>query len=66
MNQNEKYQTVETMRKFGGSFVAALANAYAVADSNNSARVEAAFPDYIKEYGPSGRFHPQGGGPSAQ
>ena len=53
---SEKFQTIETMRRYGGGFVKALAEAYAKADAENSARIEKAFPEYIKKYGPEGEF----------
>lgn len=53
---DERYKTIETMRQYGGGFVKALAEAYAKADTDNSSRIETAFPDYMKKYGPDGEF----------
>jgi hypothetical protein len=38
------------MEKIGGSFVRALVDLYYRADSNNKARVRAAFPEYFERY----------------
>lgn len=56
MDEINKFETIGNMSIYGGSFVKALAVAYAKADSTNSARIEMAFPDYIKKYGPDGDF----------
>lgn len=41
---------VETMKRYGGSFVQALAEAWSRADSENVRRLKAAFPEYWKRY----------------
>ncbi len=50
MTWDERIKTIRAMEKFGGSFVKALATAWQRADENNSARIEAAFPEYIEKY----------------
>lgn len=41
---------IEAMRKFGGSFAAALALACMKADENNLQRIKDAFPDMWERY----------------
>lgn len=41
---------IEAMEKYGGSFVAALAQAARRADADNLARLKKAFPEYWKQY----------------
>lgn len=38
------------MRHFGGGFVKQLAEAWALADKDNSRRLEKAFPEYVSKY----------------
>jgi hypothetical protein len=57
MNDHVKYYTIKAMEYFGGSFVQALARAYSVADAENANRIETAFPEYLEEYGPTGKFY---------
>lgn len=54
MNSDERIQTIRAMRRFGGSFVRALASALEVADEHNAAKLVAAFPEYMRTYGPGG------------
>lgn len=44
------YDVAQTMIRFGGSFVAALAQAWCRADDRNQQRIQEAFPDYWTEY----------------
>jgi hypothetical protein len=44
-------RVVEAMRRYGGSFVQALAEAASRADDNNLARLKQAFPEYWQKYG---------------
>jgi len=44
------YEVVDAMRIYGGSFVQALALAFARADSENNRRLKAAFPELWAEY----------------
>ena len=54
MNHDEKLVTIRAMTMYGGSFVNALAQAWLLADEDNCRRIEAAFPEYMKKYGPGG------------
>jgi len=53
VNQGLKLEVVENMRKYGGSFVWALAECIARADRINLFKLCEAFLDYILEYEPS-------------
>lgn len=50
MEWNQRIATIKAMQVYGGSFVKALANAWQHADEQNSAKIEAAFPEYIEKY----------------
>ena len=50
MTHNEMLQVNRAMRKFGGSFVRALAEAWLHADEENFAKIEATWPEYIAKY----------------
>ena len=50
IKKTNDYYIREAMRSFGGSFVQALAECLEHADPINYAKLEAAFPEYIKEY----------------
>jgi len=50
------YRTFLAMELHGGSFCAALANAWYKADAGNKARIEAAFPHLLKAFGPDSKF----------
>ena len=56
MNDTEIFEMTERMEKFGGSFVAALSRAIRCADFSNKNKIFQAFPNYVEEYGPNGRF----------
>lgn len=56
MNAQERYAFTQTLKHFGGSFVAALGELYQVADAHNCARLDAAFPDIVERYGPGSYF----------
>jgi hypothetical protein len=49
MNE-EEFEIVERMGKFGGSFVQSLAGCFYRADRNNIERLKKAFPEYWLEY----------------
>lgn len=51
-NHDLKLDIAQNMMKFGGSFVQALGEALLHADSNNTIKIETAFPEYIEEYHP--------------
>lgn len=50
MNKPEDFEVIDAMRRYGGSFVRALAETAACADCNNLRRLKEAFPDYWKHY----------------
>ena len=56
MEHDEKLKLVETMKRFGGSFVKALAECIILVDMNNLAKLQKAFPQEFKAYGKSGPF----------
>ena len=45
-----KLETVLAMKRRGGSFAKALADAWMAADPINQAKLEAAFADYFNKY----------------
>ena len=47
---NQRIATINAMQIYGGNFVKALANAWQHADQENSAKIEAAWPEYIEKY----------------
>lgn len=56
---------IEAMRRFGGSFAAAIADAASKADASNFARLRAAFPELWEEYQAAAAIlHQQGRGPA--
>jgi len=44
------FDVIETMIHLGGSFVRALGHAWRAADTDNRARLRAAFPEYWDRY----------------
>lgn len=50
MSEDRNYWMVMAMKRYGGSFVAALGEAIIHADSINFGRLEDAFPDYFQDY----------------
>ena len=48
--ETEKYFVAQGMRKFGGSFITALGEALAHADTNNTRKIKETWKDYWKEY----------------
>lgn len=49
-DHDEMLEISGAMLQFGGSFVKALAAAWRLADEDNSARIVAAFPEYVAKY----------------
>ena len=47
---DQDMKVVETMEKYGGSFVQALAVCFRRADQFNLAKLKEAFPEYWKQY----------------
>lgn len=56
MTKAQQQRTLSTMRTHGGSFASALAEAWSLADSNNSTRLGAAFDDLVSSYGPTSAY----------
>lgn len=50
MDHDEKLDMVDSMKRFGGSFVKALAECFVLADDLNLAKLEQAFPELMKKY----------------
>jgi len=50
LTEEEKFAMMDNMRKYGGSFVQALAEAFARADVFNFHRLELAFPELVERY----------------
>lgn len=50
MKHDDRLKVIKSMKAYGGSFVQALAQAWMFADEQNSAKIEAAFADYIERY----------------
>lgn len=44
------HEVIRAMRKYGGSFVVALAHAAAQADTENLRRIKTAWPEYWMQY----------------
>ena len=57
MTWDERVGTIKAMRIYGGGFVNALAEAWRLADANNSARIESSFADYMEKYGPHSELY---------
>jgi len=50
MNDVMKFEMIEAMRKYGGSFVVSLADCFMRADSFNFEKLCRAFPEYVEQY----------------
>jgi hypothetical protein len=50
MNWNDRIKTIQAMKECGCSFVRRLAAAWQCADDENSAKIEAAWPEYLAKY----------------
>lgn len=49
MNE-EEFEIVQAMRKYGGGFVQSLSEAFSHADRGNFFKLKNAFPEYWEEY----------------
>lgn len=56
MNSTEFHAMIVLMEKYGGSFVASIAQALRYADRTNKQRLLDAFPDLVEKYGPNTQF----------
>ncbi len=50
------FETMRLARKYGGGFIASLANTYCYADIHNRRKIHATWPELFEEYGPGGIF----------
>lgn len=50
MKHNQKIAMCKAMKVDGGGFVSNLAECFYIADSDNQARLEKAFPEYVERY----------------
>ncbi len=50
LTETEELEAVERMKKYGGGFVSALADAWTHADANNKTRLRSTFRDYLMQY----------------
>lgn len=50
LTEEERYKTSEAMKRFGGSFVSCIAQAWINGDPFNRRKVENQFANYFKEY----------------
>ena len=48
--ENKDFEIVDTMKRFGGSFVKSLADACFKADAENLERIKKAFPEIWERY----------------
>lgn len=62
----QDFETIETMKRFGGSFVKNLAECFRTADEINFRKLRATFPDYWNQYAEMARVarHMKKGGPT--
>lgn len=57
MTEAEQLQAIRLMRVYGGSFAGHIADAWLVADSHNTLRLAAAFPDLLEKFHPKNWSH---------
>ena len=50
MSRDDMLYMVDSMLRYGGSFVKALSECFILADRENLARLFATFPEYVKQY----------------
>lgn len=58
MKEDEKFQMMEAMRKYGGGFMQCLAECFQHADADNLQRLLKAFPEYVERYTAMGKMTP--------
>ena len=49
MNE-EEFKVIESMRKYGGSFIKSLSECFSYADITNFRKLKNAFPEYWEKY----------------
>lgn len=59
MTTTQLHRTFVAMQQHGGGFCSRLAAAWFAADSANRARIEAAFPHLLADFGPGSRYYPE-------
>jgi len=59
LSPTELHRTFAAMQQHGGSFCSALAAAWFAGDRSNRARIEAAFPHLVEQFGPSSSYFPK-------
>lgn len=57
ITSKQLYYTFASMHRRGGSFCAALAQAWFKADASNKRRIEGAFPHLLEDFGPGSRYY---------
>lgn len=57
LSRAQLHYTFASMQQHGGGFCARLAAAWFAGDSSNRARIEAAFPHLLADFGPDSRFY---------
>lgn len=57
LSRIQLHNTFLAMEAYGGGFVKALALAWFKADVANKARIEAAFPHLLEQYGPGSGYY---------
>ena len=57
MTHNEKLVTIRAMKRYGGSFVKVIAQAWLLADEDNERRIEATWPECVTKYGPGSSMY---------
>ena len=57
LNRTQMHRTFAAMEQHGGGFCRALAQAWYVADISNKARIEAAFPHLVEDFGPGSAYY---------
>lgn len=60
LTSQQQWKTLWNMREYGGGFASNLAEAWFVADSSNSAKLAAAFPEFVDKYNPVTSFYKDG------
>ena len=58
LTATQMHHTFAAMEQHGGGFCRALAQAWYVADLSNKARIEAAFPHLVEDFGPNSPYCP--------
>jgi len=57
LSPTQMHRTFAAMEQHGGGFCRALAQAWYVADGSNKARIQAAFPHLLCDFGPGSAYY---------